>query len=66
MMKRKRQMQRKNPQQNDEESETNDCVVMAQLAEDEANAIEDLEYLIDFDNRAKTRSMEIISESESD
>ena len=63
------------PPQDDEESDPNDCVVLAQLTEDEANAI-DLDYLIDFDNwfsdavfvnrinRAKKRRMEIVSESE--
>ena len=38
------------PQQDDEESDPNSCVVVAQLTEDEANAVEDLEYRIDVDN----------------
>ena len=49
--------------QDDEESDPSDCVVVAQLTEDEANAID---YL-DFDNlfsRAKRRRMEIVSDSE--
>ena len=49
----------------DEESDPNCCVVVAQLTEDEANAID---YL-DFDNlfsRAKRRRMEIVSDSESE
>ena len=65
-------------QPEDEESDPDDCVVVAHLTEDESNAIEDLEYLIDFDNwfsddefvnrikRAKTRRMEIVSDSESE
>ena len=60
------------------ESSENDCVVVAQLTEDERNAIEDLEYLIDFDNwfsddefvnrlkRAKRRRMRIEDDSESE
>ena len=62
----------------EEESSENDCVVVAQLTEDESNAIEDLEYLIDFDNwfsddefvnrlkRAKKRRLQILSDSDSD
>ena len=62
----------------DEESEPNNCVIVETLTEDEANAIEDLEYLVDFDNwfsddefvnrmkRAKRRLMEIVSDSESE
>ena len=49
--------------EDDEESDPNDCVVVAQLTEDEAKAIE---YL-DFDNlfsRAKRRRMEIVSDNE--
>ena len=64
--------------EDDEESDPNDCVIVETLTEDEANAIEDLEYLIDFDNwfsddefvnrikRAKRRRMEIVSDSESE
>ena len=59
--------------EDDEESDPNDCVIVETLTED---AIEDLEYLIDFDNwfsddefvnrikRAKRRRMEIVSDSE--
>ena len=51
------------PPQNDEESDPNDCVGVAQLMEDGANAIEDQ---IDFDNwfkeEQKRRRMEIVSE----
>ena len=46
-----------------QESDPSDCVVVAQLTEDEANATD---YL-DFDNlfsRAKRRRMEIVSDSE--
>ena len=62
----------------EDESDPNDCVIVETLTEDEANAIEDLEYLIDFDNwfsddefvnrikRAKRRRMEIVSDSESE
>ena len=62
--------------EDDEESDPNDCVIVETLTEDEANAIEDLEYLIDFDNwfsdnlfvnrikRAKRRRMEIVSDCE--
>ena len=51
------------PPQDDEESDPNDCVVVAQLTEDEAKATE---YL-DFDNlfsRPKRRRMEVVSDSE--
>ena len=60
--------------EDDEESDPNDCVVVAQLTEDEANAIEHL----DFDNmfsddefvnrtkRAKKGRLEIVSDSESE
>ena len=34
----------------EDESDPNDCVIVETLTEDEANAIEDLKYLIDFDN----------------
>ena len=34
----------------EDESDPNDCVIVQTLTEDEANAIEDLEYIIDFDN----------------
>ena len=64
--------------EDDEESDPNDCVIVETLTEDEENAIEDLEYLIDFNNwfsddefvngikRAKRRRMEIVSDSESE
>ena len=51
------------PPQGDEESDPNNCVVVAQLTEDEANATE----YSDFDNlfsRAKRRRMETVSDSE--
>ena len=53
----------------------NDCIIVETLTEEEANAIEDLEHLIDFYNwfkdnelvirekRAKRRWMEIVSDS---
>ena len=62
----------------EDESDPNDCVIVETPTEDEANAIEDLEYLIDFDiwfsddefvnriKRAKRRRMEIVSDSESE
>ena len=40
----------KTAHEDDEESDPNDCVIVETLTEDEENAIEDLEYLIDFDN----------------
>ena len=61
-----------------EQSSDSDCVIVAQLTEDEANAIEDLEHLIDFDNwfsddefvnrlkRAKRRRLQIQDDSESE
>ena len=60
------------------QSSDNDCVVVAQLTEDESNAIEDLEHLVDFDNwfsddefvnrlkRAKRRRLQIQDDSESE
>ena len=61
-----------------DQSSDSDCVIVAQLTEDEANAIEDLEHLIDFDNwfsddefvnrlkRAKRRRLQIQDDSESE
>ena len=42
-MERQRQQMQKTPHEDDEQSDPNDCVVVAQLTEDEANVIEDLE-----------------------
>ena len=62
--------------EDDEESDPNDCVVVAQLTEDEANVIEDLEHPIDFDSwssddeiasrfeQVKRRRIAIVSDSE--
>ena len=59
----------------DEDSDPNDCVIVETLTEDGTNAIEDLEYLIDFHNwfsdddflkrikRATRKRMEIVSDS---
>ena len=60
-------------EEDDEESVLNVCIIIETLTEDDANAIEDLEYLIDFDRdedfvnrrrRVKRRRMEIVSDSE--
>ena len=62
----------------EDESDPNDCVIVETLTEDEVNAIDDLEYLTDFDNwlcddefvnrikRAKRRGMEVVIDSESE
>ena len=64
--------------EDDEESVHNDCVIVETLTEGEASVIEDLEYLIDFDNwfsndefvnrirEAKMRQIEVVSDSESE
>ena len=58
-----------------DQSSDSDCVIVAQLTEDEANAIEDLEHLINFDiwfsddkfvnrlKRAKRRRFQIDDDS---
>ena len=63
--------------EDEQESDPNDCVMVETLTEDVANAIEDLEYLIDFDNwfsddqfvnriKRVKRRMEIVGDSESE
>ena len=61
-------------QEDEQESDPNDCMVVAQLTEDEANAIEHLDFdsmfsddeFVNRTKRAKRRRLEIVSESESE
>ena len=60
--------------EDEEESDPNDCVVVAQLTEDQANAKEHLEFenmfsdddIVNQTKRAKKRRLEIVSDSESE